>query len=278
MKYLKTLGEIEKYITDKMDNYDHSAPYSYVSNSAWSRSDNLDLSAIIDFASISSSSEEEILSIDNFLTAQWKSESDIFSYYALRGDTRLGIFMHLINASSVSIDDFDIFDKILRLKTSSNKIKYFLLKNCYYTTPKMIDEMSESDSKAILQHVAMFCSYNKLLMLKDHKWAEIRNIAYLRLGPIDYMDEMLLDKGKNVRMRALEVCPPFYKTLSKLSGERANWLVQLVALKMPIKDLPFLLGNKVLNEKKSWVTKRVSNIIQLRLQKASLINSLNSKK
>ena len=103
--------------------------------------------------------------------------------------------------------------------------------------------------------------------LRKHKRACIRSIAYKRLGSADYIDDLLIDKGRDVRIQALENCPVFYKGLSSLAAERSGWLLRLVAQKMPIEFLPFIIGHKMFQGgRQSWYAGSVKQIVEQRIE------------
>ena len=176
-------------------------------------------------------------------------------------------FLELIANSLGATKHAAIFDKILLHKDVDSKIKCLMLENGLFYDIQTINKLVDLDELEVLKVIAWECSISKVKPLRKHKRAEIRAIAYKRLGSVDYLDDMLSDRGRSVREQAIHRCPLFYDGLKKLSSEKCSWLLRMIATKMPIDALPFMFGHKIFKETRySWYGGSVKNIIERRIE------------
>lgn len=105
-----------------------------------------------------------------------------------------------------------------------------------------------------LQMVAVkVCSIDNLQVMKKSPHEKVRLEAYKRLGPMEYLDEMLVDKSRHVRSLAAEWMPTNYEVPAKALSDRAYWSFVKILEKVSLNQIPMLLGNSNLKKSKSMV-------------------------
>lgn len=100
---------------------------------------------------------------------------------------------------------------------------------------------------------ARVCSFDNLQVIKKSPYEKVRLEAYKRLGPMQYIDEMLVDKSRHVRSLAAEWMPTNYEVPTKSLSDRAYWSFSKILEKVSINQIPMLLGNANLRKNKSMV-------------------------
>ena len=110
-----------------------------------------------------------------------------------------------------------------------------------------------------LQMIAVdICDIEDLKKLTKSPYDKVRLSAYKRLGPMQYIDEMLLDKSRHVRSCAAGWMPHGYEVPTKALSDRAYWSFAKILEKVSLLQIPMLLGNKKLSNNRH-LSERLQN-------------------
>jgi len=111
----------------------------------------------------------------------------------------------------------------------------------------------KKDSYDLQLVAAKVCSFDNLQVMKKSTCEKVRLEAYKRLGPMEHLDEMLMDKSRHVRSFAAEWMPANYEVPTKSLSDRAYWSFSKILEKVSISQVPMLLGNANLRKNKHMV-------------------------
>jgi hypothetical protein len=183
------------------------------------------------------------------------------------------------NTGLLDIEDYswnwhrsDIVTKSLSLYTkhlegilSSCNDPYFARSLMRDGTVKLseIKFMAKSKSKEVRKVVAEICSVETLRAMTTDSSLSVRKTVFARLGPVDYIDQMLDDKSADIRYMGLEFAPRNYKKLSAMIGEISHKVFYLLIEKIRREDLPLLLSNRNLKDK------HIASLFERRMQSGS---------
>ena len=112
-----------------------------------------------------------------------------------------------------------------------------------------ISKFSDSPSKDVRKAVASICDFDTLEKLAKDKVAAVRKVAFARLGPVGYLDDMLSDKSASIRGMGVDFAPMSYHKLSLMTNEISRNVFSGLVKKIPRGDLPLLLSNRNLKDR-----------------------------
>jgi len=139
--------------------------------------------------------------------------------------------------------DSNFLENLYKDSNSSFLLK-FLVESSYYTGAKCLEHLANK-RHFDLQNIAVHsCSLDAIKLLTKSQHEKIRMEAYKRLGPIDYLDEMILDKSRHVRSLAASWMPMGYYLPQKALSERSYWSFSKIVEKVALDQIPMLLANK----------------------------------
>lgn len=139
-------------------------------------------------------------------------------------------------------------------------VKLLLLAGGFYNDISIFDKLADDNLPDVALAAIKFCSIAKAREKLKHSDYKIRKAVFKRLGPVECLDDMLLDKSASVRAEAVRLAPAGYSKLSKMTGEISKQVVEELVKKIHIDSLPMLLGNRNIDQK------RVQSVIDRRLQ------------
>jgi len=147
------------------------------------------------------------------------------------------------------------------IETSLNdEMVIYFLKAGHFPDISYINKIAQSRKGYAQVYAAHYCDIDTLEKIRKSKNSKVREIAYQRLGPVGYLDEMLADKKKDIRIMGLEFAPINYPYLSKMVGELSRDAFRGLITKVNINDIPLFLGNR--NMKCTYIKSIVQNRMQ----------------
>lgn len=176
----------------------------------------------------------------------------------------------LISVIKTSLSDSD-FSKVFDLYIENFKPDGSFLVN-YIFEHGIISDVSVmskilltfKDEKVIEDNKVFYLlsnvSVKTLLHFKNHKDKKVRRLVYERLGVEDYLDDMLKDRDKDIRVQALRFCPKDYPYLEKMVNDRSQYVLRYVIEKLSKEKCIFLLGNSKI-QKNSWLMQKLNEKI-----------------
>jgi len=148
--------------------------------------------------------------------------------------------------------DSNFLEKIYK-ESNSNFLLEFLSKNSIYSGTNWPDYLSERKDPTLQGIAILFCNLETAKRLTKSPYEKVRVKAYERLGPMEYLDEMLLDKSRRVRSIAAGMMPMGYRVPDKALSDRAYWSFTKILEKVSIDQVPMLLANKNFSKNKHLV-------------------------
>ena len=145
-------------------------------------------------------------------------------------------------------------------KSLNDDIVIRLLRAGHFPDVSYINNVAKSRTGEAQVYAAHYCDIDTLKEIRKSKNSKVRAVAYQRLGPVNYLDEMLSDRKKEVRIMGLEFAPVNYPFLSKMVGELSLEAFRVLINKVNINDIPLFLGNR--NMKHRYVKSVVENRMQ----------------
>lgn len=133
------------------------------------------------------------------------------------------------------------------------------LKAGHFPDISYINKIAKSRTGDAQVYAAYYCDIDTLKEIRKSRNSKVRATAYQRLGPVGYLDEMLSDKKKDIRIMGLDFAPVNYPFLSTMVGELSMDAFRILINKVNINDIPLFLGNR--NMKNSYI----KSIVQDRL-------------
>jgi hypothetical protein len=141
-------------------------------------------------------------------------------------------------------------------KNSNNEhMLHVLVNNSVYSSLKCLEFLADKRSYDLQKIAVTISSLEVVKKLTKSNYDKVRAEAYKRLGPAEYLDEMLVDKSRHVRAIAASWIPMGYTVPQKALLDRAYWSFTLIADKVSVDQIPMLLGNKNLAKNKALVQK-----------------------
>lgn len=136
----------------------------------------------------------------------------------------------------------------------------FLVKRSIYGDIKCLKYLVEKEDPELQKVAAASCDLETVKLLTKSPYDKVRLAAYQRLGPMEYLDEMLIDKSRYVRSLAAGWMPMGYRVPQKTLSERAFWSFSKIIEKVSLDQVPMLLANKNLKK-----FKHLAELLQKRL-------------
>lgn len=136
----------------------------------------------------------------------------------------------------------------------------YIVANSIYSA-KCFDILAEKNSQYLQKVAVSSCSRESLLKLRQSPYDTVRVEAYRRLGPLDFLDEMIVDKSRHVRGVAADIMPYGYSVPQKAFSDRAYWTFKKIMEKMSIDQIPMILGNKKIKQNSS-----LAKLLQTRME------------
>lgn len=145
-------------------------------------------------------------------------------------------------------------------RSLNDDIIIHILRAGHFPNVSYINDIAISRRGDAQVYAAHYCGLDTLKKIRKSKNSKVRVIAYQRLGPVEFLDEMLSDKKKDVRIMGLEFAPMNYPYLSKMVGELSVEAFRILIHKVNINDIPLFLGNR--NMKNSYIKSIVEDRMQ----------------
>ena len=145
-------------------------------------------------------------------------------------------------------------------KSLNDDIVIRLLRAGHFPDVSYINNVAKSRKGEAQVYASHYCDVETLKEIRKSKNSKVRVVANQRLGPVDYLEEMLSDKKKDVRIMGLEFAPVNYPYLSKMVGELSVEAFRVLISKVNINDITLFLGNR--NMKNSYI----KSIVEGRMQ------------
>jgi hypothetical protein len=155
----------------------------------------------------------------------------------------------------------DIFIENLYRSSNCNDLLRYIASNSIYSGVKCFDILAEKNDQYLQKIAVTSCSKEALLKLRHSTYDTVRVEAYKRLGPLEFLDEMLVDKSRHVRVIAADIMPHGYSVPQKALSDRAYWTFKKIMEKMCIDQIPMLLGNKKIKQNSS-----LASLLQTRME------------
>lgn len=145
-------------------------------------------------------------------------------------------------------------------RSLNDDIVIYFLKAGHFPDISYINNIARLRRGEAQVYAAYYCDIDTLKDIRKSKNSKVRAVAYQRLGPIGYLDEMLSDKKKDIRIMGLDFAPVNYPYLSKMVEELSKEAFRTLITKVNIDDVPLFLGNR--NMKNSYIKSIVQNRMQ----------------
>lgn len=133
-----------------------------------------------------------------------------------------------------------------------------LLRNSIYPDLESIELLANRMSVELQLAAVQVSGKETLLKLRSSPHTKVRVETYKRLGILDYLDEMLLDRTQEVRLIALEWMPRGYRVPQKALSDRAYNTFSMLIERVSLDQIPMLLGDKKLSKTK-WLTEKIQD-------------------
>ena len=138
----------------------------------------------------------------------------------------------------------------------SDCLALICLQNGFYSDISVINFAALNDSIPDTQlYAAHTCDFKTLKKLTSHKSNKVRSVVFTRLGPVEALDDMLIDKKASVRELGVSYAPFGYSKLSLMTKELARGVFRELVSKISLSDIPMMLANR--NLKCSWQQKKL---------------------
>lgn len=119
-----------------------------------------------------------------------------------------------------------------------------LVKQSIYPSVNCLEYLADKSDYDLQKIAVTSCGLEIAKKLRKSQHEKVRLKAYERLGPMEYLDEMLLDKSRHVRTFAAEWMPRGYSVPTKTLSDRAYWSFAKILEKVSLDQIPMLLANK----------------------------------
>ena len=149
----------------------------------------------------------------------------------------------------------DVVEKVV-----DDKVVIHLIQSGSFSNVSLINEVAKNKKGDLQVFAAHYCDLDTLKDIRKSRNSKVREIAYYRLGPVGYLDEMLSDKKKDVRIMGLKIAPINYDYISKMTGELSLEAFYYIVSKVRLGDIPLFLGNRNMRNRriKQIVDRRMS--------------------
>jgi len=144
----------------------------------------------------------------------------------------------------------DMADSIIK-NTVHSSLKLHMIAMGYYSDIAIIDKLCSDPSAEVRQWASYHCSMDALKSMINDSNAKVRRSVFNRLGPVEYLDEMLNDKDAQIREAGARFAPMNYHGFSKMCNELSKRVFPWVVSKIKRDKLPMLLGNRNMNNIRS---------------------------
>ena len=128
--------------------------------------------------------------------------------------------------------------------TTHSSLKLYMLGMGYYSNIKIIDNLCSDEDQEIRLWASYHCSIDNLKSMINDSSSKVRRSVFNRLGPVEYLDEMLKDKDAQIRESGVRFAPMNYDGLSKMCNELSKRVFPWIVSKIRKDKLPMLLGNR----------------------------------
>ena len=144
--------------------------------------------------------------------------------------------------------------------TVHSGLKLYMLGMGYYSDIKIIDKLCLDQEQEVRLWASYHCSVNTLRSMINDSSAKVRRSVFNRLGPVEYLDEMLKDKDAQIRESGVRFAPMNYEGLSKMCNELSKKVFPWIVSKIKRDKLPMLLGNRNMKSRraKSLLSERMN--------------------
>ena len=160
-------------------------------------------------------------------------------------------------------------EAVLNSKFSPFFLKESVVRNGYYKNISSIDMLILEKEKHARALGASICDIDKCKALISDKEVSIRKIAFTRLGPVNYLDEMLKDRHATIRTMGVRFAPYAYPLLSGLIEDNSQMVLELLVDKIQYDKVPFLLANRAVLKRSNHVKNYFKSKIEKRLQRGA---------
>jgi hypothetical protein len=145
---------------------------------------------------------------------------------------------------SVFMEEYPECAEEVIMYSMSPAARCYLLSRGYYADLAIIDNLSADSSVEVRVWVAHHSSFDTLKKMRLDGSSKVRRVVYGRLGPVEALDDMLLDKDAAIRERGVCYAPMNYKGFSNMYNELSKKVFPWIVSKMQRDKLPMLLGNR----------------------------------
>jgi hypothetical protein len=135
-------------------------------------------------------------------------------------------------------------------KSNNYFLLNYLVRNSIYNSLKCLESLADKSFYDLQKVAVATCSLETVRKLTKSNHEKVRLEAYRRLGPMECLDEMLVDKSRHVRSLAAEWMPMGYTVPQKALSDRSYWSFSKILEKASLDQIPMLLGNKKLAQNK----------------------------
>jgi hypothetical protein len=147
------------------------------------------------------------------------------------------------------------FLETLYEKSNSYFLLNFLIVNSVYTGTNCLKHLSKKDDVNLQLLAVISADLETIRSLTKSPYDKVRLKAYERVGIMDHLDEMLVDKSRLVRGVAAKWMPMGYRVPQKALSDRAYWSFAQILDKVSLDQIPMLLANKNLIKNKHLAVK-----------------------
>jgi hypothetical protein len=220
--------------------------------------------------------QERISKFSNFLSelnnAGWRDADRVVQEYIVSLDEttfddiffEAKVYQNLISKVSLStwMADKILIAAIYKYNHKSDRIlkespiyraKELILSKGLYSDVSVLDYVARNEEGEAQFVAAQFCSIEALRDIVGAKSTKVRKTVFQRLGPVECLDLMLLDKIADIREDGVRMAPIGYEKLNDMTKEIARGPFQELIGKLSSEYLPMLLANRNLENK--WVSK-----------------------
>ena len=135
-----------------------------------------------------------------------------------------------------------------------------LIANGGVSSLKQYNVLARSKSASVRIAAVPLCDFDTLETLAKDASKKVRKLALERLGPSDYLDQMLEDKSADIRYLGVTYAPFAYDKLDGMVSEISRKVFGVLVKKIRQESLPLLLANRNLKDKYT------SQIFQARME------------
>ena len=184
--------------------------------------------------------------MDAFIKSQCFSKEDylLCLIYDMNSDEHYTMDYVRKSLSNAFMTEYpELADYIIK-NTIHSSLKIYMLGMGYYSDIKIIDKLCLDKDQEIRLWVSYHCSINTLKSMINDSSAKVRRSVFNRLGPVEYLDEMLKDKDAQIRESGARFAPMNYAGLSSMCNELSKKVFPWIVSKISRDKLPMLLGNR----------------------------------